>query len=87
MKKEKMNSHSLLNKLFRFVSKSTLVYSTVAADIKLNNTENVEIDILADVLYEFESNIHQIFYKYSAAEGTIYIYCEGVLPQEARGAE
>lgn len=70
-----------------FESKSTLILSTVNADIKLNSTENVEIDILANTYYEFKSNIHAIFYKYSASEGTIYIWTEGTLPQEARRPE
>lgn len=71
----------------KFVSKSTLIYSTTAADIKLNSTENVEIDILAETYYEFKSDISAIFYKYSASEGTIYIWTEGVLAQEGRSAE
>ena len=46
-----------------FVSKSTLIYATQDADIKLNNSENVEIDILSGILYNFESDISSIFYK------------------------
>lgn len=71
----------------KFVSKSTLILATENADIKLNNSENIEIDILADTYYEFKSDISVIFYKYSAVEGTIYIWTEGVLAQEGRNPE
>lgn len=67
-----------------FTSKSLLVYATTEADIKLNSTENIEIDILADTFYIFKSNVFQVFYKYSAAQGTIYITPEGVHMREGR---
>jgi len=67
-----------------FVSKSTLIYSTVDADVKFNDMNSIEIDILAGNFYEFKSNIRKVFYKYSAEQGIIYIYCDGVLPEEAR---
>lgn len=80
--KDKHGSQSKL-----FVSKSTLIYVTQEADVKFNDTNNVEIDILPNTWYEFLCNISRIFYKYSDTEGTIYIYCDGVLPQETRGSE
>lgn len=79
------DKHGTQSKLF--VSKSTLIYSTVEADVKFNDTNNVEIDILPNTWYEFLCNISQIFYKYSEEEGTIDIYCDGVLPQETRRSE
>lgn len=80
--KDKHGSQSKL-----FVSKDTLIYSTVEADVKFNDAENVEIDILANTYYTFRCNISRIFYKYSSEEGTIYIWCDGVLPQEVRSSE
>lgn len=70
-----------------FVSKSLLVLATTAADLKFNHANNVEITILANNFYEFKSNIYQVHYKYDSEAGTIYLYPEGVLPQESRRPE
>lgn len=73
-----------------FVSKSTLIYSNVDVEIKLNNMNNVTIIILAATWYEFKSNIFQIFVNCEAEEAEtsyIYIYTEGVMYDEARRPE
>lgn len=70
-----------------FVSKSTLIISDVACTIRFNHTDNVAIAILADTCYEFKSNITSVYVSAIASGGTIYMYFEGVLPQEQRDAE
>lgn len=70
-----------------FVAKSTLVYSDVACTIRFNHTNNVAIAILANTWYEFKSNVTYVYVSAIGAQGTIYMYFEGVLPQEARDAE
>jgi hypothetical protein len=72
-----------------FVSKSTLIYSTVDIVVYFNNKNNVAIDILASTWYEFKSNIYQVFWNYGgqAEEWDIYFYFEGVLSNEQRGTE
>lgn len=70
-----------------FVSKSTLIISDVECTIRFNHTGNVPITILADTCYEFKSNITSVYVSAIATDGTIYMYFEGVLPQEQRDAE
>lgn len=70
-----------------FISKSTLIYSDVACTIRFNNTENIAIAILANTWYEFMSNISSVYVSAIASGGTIYMYFEGVLPQETRNPE
>lgn len=70
-----------------FTSKSTLIYCTTNTYVRLNSAQNVAHLLLANVWYEFKSNIHLLVYYYASAEGTIYIHCEGVLPNEARFTE
>jgi hypothetical protein len=72
-----------------FVSKSTLIYSTVDITLRFNSANNVGIDILASTWYEFKSNIYQIFFgDLSQFQGImLYLYFEGVLPSEQRGAK
>jgi hypothetical protein len=70
-----------------FVSKSTLIYSTVDIVVYFNNKNNVAIDILASTWYEFKSNIYQVFWDIPQDEFELYLYFEGVLPSEQRGAE
>lgn len=70
-----------------FISKSTLIYATTAVNVKFNHSENVIIGLLANTWYEFKSNIRMVYYARQATSGTIYIYSEGVLPQEARTPE
>lgn len=67
-----------------FTSKSTLIYATTQAIIKLNSAENVEQTLLATHYYEFLSNVQSVFYRYASQEGTIYIWTEGVLGNESR---
>lgn len=71
------------NKLF--VSKSTLMYCTTNTYVNLNSPQNVDVLLIANNFYTFKSNIKSVFYRYVASEGIIYIWAEGVLPQEARG--
>jgi hypothetical protein len=70
-----------------FVSKSTLVYCTDIATIHFNNANNVPIVILANTWYEFKSNIYQVFWNAIDQGKYLYLYFEGVLSNEQRGAE
>lgn len=70
-----------------FLSKSLLIYATTNSYVKFNHADNVVITILANTWYTFMSNIYAVHYRYVSAEGTIYLYPEGVLPQEARRPE
>lgn len=70
-----------------FVSKSTLIISDVECTVRFNDTGNVAQTILADTCYEFKSNIKNVYVSAIATDGTIYMYFEGVLPQETRDAE
>lgn len=67
-----------------FVSKSTLIFCTTNTYVKFNSSNNVIHTLLANTWFEFMHNIREIHYAYVASAGTIYIHCEGVLPQEAR---
>ena len=70
-----------------FTSKSTLIYCTTNSYVIFNHDNNVVQTILASTWYEFMGNIFFIQYAYVTSAGTIYIYTEGVLPQEARRPE
>ena len=71
----------------RFVAKSTLIFCSTNTRVIFNNSNNVFQTLLANTWYEFMTNIHQIFYRYSTEAGSILIYVEGVLPNEARRPE
>jgi hypothetical protein len=75
------------NQSKRFVSKSTLVYSTADTTIRFNDSKNTVIVILGGVWYEFKSNIWQVFYAIPTGEDMLLFYFEGVLPDEARSPE
>jgi len=64
-----------------FVSKSTLCFCTAAAQVRFNHSDNVVMDIPANVLITFLSNIREIFIVTVADQVTLYIWMEGVLPQ------
>lgn len=70
-----------------FTSKSLLIMSTTNTYVKFNHADNVVITLLANRWYEFMSNIYAVHYVYVTEAGTIYIYPEGVPPQEARRPE
>lgn len=81
----------------RFVAKRTVIWAdTPSTSVRLNDSKNVEvflpiifIDVASNNLrygLECHANINEIHYTIPA-EGTISIYCEGVLPDEARDAE
>lgn len=70
-----------------FVSKSTLIFCTTQSYIKLNSAENVVQTLLANTWYEFLSDVSRVHYAYVSAEGTIYIYTEGIDPKEGRRPE
>jgi hypothetical protein len=72
------------NQSKRFVSKSTLIMSTADTNVKFNDSKNVDVPLVANVWYEFKSNIWQVFYTTPASEKYVYFYFEGVLPEEAR---
>ena len=76
------------NQSKRFVSKSTLIYSTGDAHVHFNDSKNVAVAILALTWYEFKSNIWQVFTDIPQGEDEfIKFYFEGVLPDEARSPE
>lgn len=70
-----------------FTSKSLLIFCTTNTYVKFNHANNVIQTLLANTWYEFMSNIYAVHYAYVADAGTIYLYPEGVLPQEARRPE
>ena len=70
-----------------FLSKSLLVFCTTNTYVRFNNANNVIFTILANTWYEFMSNIYAVHHAYVADAGTIHLYPEGVLPQEARRPE
>lgn len=70
-----------------FVAKSTLILCTEDVYIKFNNANNVVNTLLADTFYEFDHNIYAIYYADVDVAGTIYIWVEGVHPQEGRSPE
>ena len=78
-------AHGSQRKLF--VSKSTLIMATENSTIVFNHDSNVVITLLADTWYEFKSNIYHVFCACASQEFDIYLYFEGVLPQEQRGPE
>lgn len=73
-----------------FVSKSTLMYSTINCDVKFNSLHNVTVTLLAATWYEFKSNIHTV-YVYDdgsdTTEGWLKMYFEGVMYDQARRPE
>ena len=77
-----INKHGNQSKLF--VSKSTLIYASAACTVVFNDSKNVVIDILPLVWYEFKSNIWMIFWDLGTDGADLYLYFEGVLPDEAR---
>jgi hypothetical protein len=70
-----------------FVAKSTLIYSTVERTLKFNSENNVPVLLLANVFYEFKSNIHSVFFDISHIDDLIYLWFEGVMYNEARRPE
>ncbi len=70
-----------------FVSKSTLIYCTENTTIQFNSTNNVVVTILASTWYEFKSNISSIYHAAITQDKDLYVYFEGVLPNEARSPE
>ncbi|NVM22646.1 MAG: hypothetical protein HWN68_12815 [Desulfobacterales bacterium] len=70
-----------------FISKDTIIYCDGAATIRLNNAENVLIDVIAAVILNLECNIKSIHIVTVEAEKTLYVWMEGVLPEETRYAE
>lgn len=67
-----------------FVSKSTLIYSDVACTLRFNSANNVTQTIVANTWYTFESNIKAVYVVTIGTDGTLYMYFEGVLPEETR---
>lgn len=71
----------------RFISKSTLIYSDVACTVRFNHTENVTVAINAGIYFTFECDIRSVYVLTIAAGGTLQMWFEGVLPDEARSAQ
>lgn len=70
-----------------FVSKSTLILCTEATTVRFNNANNMAVPILANTWYEFKSNIHTVHTVAITQGEDLYLYFEGVLPEEARSPE
>lgn len=70
-----------------FVSKSTLLIATATTTVRFNHGSNVLMTLIANIPYTFESNIRQLFVVDIGADGALYAYFEGVLPDEARRPE
>ena len=71
----------------RFVSKSTLIYCTEDTHVHFNNSSNVAVTILANMWYTFFSNIYSIEHAAITATKDLYVYFEGVLPEDCGVAE
>lgn len=90
-----VNKHG--NQFKRFVSKRMIIWTREPDTIiKLNHLNNVDIQIpitifdsgasLFQFTIELRTNIREIWVTL-ASQGVAWIYCEGVLPQEARNPE
>ncbi len=90
-----INAHGDQSK--RFVSKRANIWATKdATTIRFNDSRNVEMElepILVDdiggivrVGKEYHTNVAVVYYAI-ATESYLYMYFEGVLPEEARDAE
>jgi hypothetical protein len=80
-----IDAHGAQHKLF--VSKSTLVYSTEDTHVHFNDSRNVADVILALTWYEFKHNIAAVYFPIPSSDNDLYLYFEGVLPEEARSPE
>lgn len=80
-----IGAHGTQRKLF--VSKSTLIMCTEDTHVHFNSPNNVAIPILANTWYEFKSNIEAVYCTAIGADKGLYLYFEGVLPEEARSPE
>lgn len=78
-------AHGAQHKLF--ASKSTLIMSTEDTHVHFNNPNNVAEPILANNWFEFKSNIEAVHFPIPASDKYLYLYFEGVLPEEARDPE
>jgi len=77
-----LNAQGSQRKLF--VSKSTLLFATQDCYVRFNHSRNVQNRIFANIPFEFDCNISEIFVVRVTTDGTLYAYFEGVLPQEVR---
>lgn len=80
-----INAHGDQHKLF--VSKSTLIFSEVFLSLRFNSPKNEPVPILANTWYEFKSNIWTVYWDVGTLSGMLWLYFEGVLPEEARNPE
>lgn len=71
----------------RFVSKSTLIFSTERTNVRFNDSKNNAIIIEANTWYEFKTNIWQVFVVALSDDQEMFFIFEGVLPNEARSPE
>lgn len=70
-----------------FVSKSLLAYSDVACTFRFNHRNNVTINHPANAFIEYKSNIWSVHVLTIATDGSLYLWADGVLPEDARGTE
>lgn len=80
-----IEAHGSQHKLF--VSKSTLILSTEDTHVHFNDSRNVAVAILANTWYTFVSNIAAVYFPIPGDDKDLYLYFEGVLPEEARDPE
>jgi len=70
-----------------FVSKCTLIYCTEDTTIHFNNANNVAVTILANTWYTFYFNVYSLTHAAITEGKDLYVYTEGVLPEETGVAE
>jgi hypothetical protein len=80
-----VNAHGSQRK--RFVSKSTLVWSSGDTAIRFNDNNNQTMILPDHTWIEFKSNISSVYWDALAPYRYILMYFEGVLPEEARFTE
>lgn len=80
-----IDAHGSQHKLF--VSKSTLILSTEDTHLHFNDSRNVAVTILMNTWYEFKHNVAAVYFPIPGADKDLYLYFEGVLPEEARSPE
>ncbi len=70
-----------------FVSKSTLIICTEDTTIRFNNSNNVAMVILANIPYTFFSNVYSVYHAAINTGKDLYVYFEGVLPEDCGVSE
>lgn len=78
------NSHGDQTKLF--VSKLSSIMVTTNSYVRFNHAGSQAHTLLANTWYNFQFNVHSVYYAAVQSAGTIYMHFGGTLPEEARSA-